>query len=223
MLKISNISKSYVQRGLVLDKLNLEIEKGSTVAITGPSGSGKTTLLNILGLLIKPDAGQVFFNDEDITLYDADKAANYRNKNIGFVFQDHLLLPHLNLLENIMLPLLADKKQAKQSEVLDYAISLMERTGILELKDKYPSQVSGGEAQRATLVRALINKPKLLLADEPTGSLDAENAELLTKLLLELNKDLGTSLIVVTHSELLASKMGKQIQLDKAVYSKQSV
>lgn len=223
MLKISNISKSYVQRGLVLDKLNLEIEKGSTVAITGPSGSGKTTLLNILGLLIKPDAGQVFFNGDDITQYDADKGANYRNKNIGFVFQDHLLLPHLSLIENIMLPLLADKKQANQSEVLAYANSLMERTGILDLKDKYPAQVSGGEAQRVALVRALINKPKLLLADEPTGSLDAENAELLTKLLLELNKDLGTTLIVVTHSELLASKMGKQIQLDKAVYSNHSV
>lgn len=218
MLKINNISKSYLQRGIVLDNLNLEIEESCSLAITGPSGSGKTTLLNIIGMLTKPDKGEVFFNGEDISKLDADQAAFYRNRKIGFIFQDHLLLPHLTIFENITLPLLANKESKKDSaEASKYAISLMEKTGILELKNKFPGQVSGGEAQRATLVRALINKPDLLLADEPTGSLDSDNAELMANILVDLNKELGTTLIVVTHSESLASKMQKKMTIEKGV------
>lgn len=218
MLKINNISKSYLQRGIVLDNLNLEIEESCSLAITGPSGSGKTTLLNIIGMLTKPDKGEVFFNGEDISKLDADQAAFYRNRKIGFIFQDHLLLPHLTIFENITLPLLANKESKKDSaEASKYAISLMEKTGILELKNKFPGQVSGGEAQRATLVRALINKPDLLLADEPTGSLDSDNAELMANILVDLNKELGTTLIVVTHSESLASKMQKIMTIEKGV------
>ncbi|MDA3906628.1 MAG: ABC transporter ATP-binding protein [Bacteroidales bacterium] len=218
MLKIRNISKSYIQRGLVLDNLNLEIKESCSLAITGPSGSGKTTLLNIIGMLTKPDKGEVFFNGHDITKLDADSAAFYRNRKIGFIFQDHLLLPHLTIFENIMLPLLANKESRKSSEdASKYAISLMDKTGIIDLKNKFPGQVSGGEAQRATLVRALINKPDLILADEPTGSLDSDNAELMATILVELNKELGTTLIVVTHSDSLASKMQKRMQIDKGV------
>jgi len=218
MLKISNLSKSYLQRGVVLDNLNLEIEESCSLAITGPSGSGKTTLLNIIGMLVKPDQGEVLFNGEDITKLDADRAAFYRNRKIGFIFQDHLLLPHLTIFENIMLPLLALKESSKNSkEASEYALALMKRTGILEIKNKFPVQVSGGEAQRATLVRALINKPDLLLADEPTGSLDTDNADLMAEILVELNKELGTTLIVVTHSENLASKMQKKMRIEKGV------
>ncbi|MBN2236165.1 MAG: ABC transporter ATP-binding protein [Bacteroidales bacterium] len=218
MLKIKEISKSYMQRGVVLNKLNLEIRRGSSVAITGPSGSGKTTLLNIIGLLTKADEGKVFFHDQEISHYSADDAAEYRNKKIGFIFQDHLLLSYLTVYENIMLPLMADKHAGKRSsEASDYALTLMEKTGISNLKNKFPAEISGGEAQRATLVRALINKPEIILADEPTGSLDAVNAEMLTQILVDLNKELGTTLVVVTHSEKLAKRMQKKMRIEKGI------
>lgn len=218
MLKISNLSKSYPQRGLVLDNLDLEIIEKCSLAITGPSGSGKTTLLNIIGGLLLPDSGKVFFKDSDISLFTTDEAAAYRNNNVGFVFQDHLLMPHLTVIENICLPLLASLKNKRNNvNSIDYALSLMEKTGILELKNKFPSQISGGEAQRATLVRALINKPSLILADEPTGSLDSANSEVLADVLTDLNKELGTTLIVVTHSKNLAAKMQKQLHIEKGI------
>ncbi|MBC8320867.1 MAG: ABC transporter ATP-binding protein [Bacteroidetes bacterium] len=218
MIKINKLSKSYQQRGQVLDNLDLEIKESCSLAITGPSGSGKTTLLNIIGMLTVPDKGEVFFNGEDITKLDADRAAYYRSRKIGFIFQDHLLLPHLTIYENILLPLLANKESNNsKNEASKYALTLMERTGIVEIKNKFPWQVSGGEAQRATLVRALINKPELLLADEPTGSLDEDNAMLMANILVDLNKELGTTLIVVTHSENLASKMQKKMHIEKGV------
>jgi len=214
MLKLNEISKSFPQRGSVLDELSLEVKKGETLAVTGPSGSGKTTLLNIIGLLDRPDKGSVFFNEKEITGFDHDEAAAFRRNNIGFVFQDHLLLPHLNIIENILLPTLAGVKNEKKTENIDkYIDKLMERTGIIELKNKFPWQVSGGEAQRATLVRALVNKPALLLADEPTGSLDAGNADELAELLLEMNSITGTTVIAVTHSIALAEKMQRTLQL----------
>ena len=208
MLKLTNISKSFIQRGIVLNNLDLEVQKGDSIAITGPSGSGKTTLMNIIGLLDKPDTGEVIYNDEKITNLDPVKAAFYRNKNIGFVFQDHLLLPHLTVQENIYLPLLASKKRKYNPVEKDkYIHSLMENTGIVELKNKFPYQISGGEAQRVTLIRALSNEPELLLADEPTGSLDSENADILGNLLVEMNNKLQITLLVVTHSTKLATKM----------------
>jgi len=208
MLILTNISKSFIQRGIVLNNLHLEVKKGDSIAITGPSGSGKTTLMNIIGLLDKPDTGEVIYNDKVITNLNPDQAAHYRNKNIGFVFQDHLLLPHLTVLENICLPLLASKKRKYNlAEKEKYILSLMDNTGITELKNKFPYHISGGEAQRVTLIRALSNKPELLLADEPTGSLDAENADILGDLMVEMNKKLHITLIVVTHSMKLAEKM----------------
>lgn len=214
MLSIKNISKSYIQRGQVLDKLCLEVNEGDSVAIMGPSGSGKTTLMNIIGLLDKPDTGEIIFKGESTGKFSDDDSAGYRNKNIGFVFQDHLLLPYLTVSENIFLPLLASGHSPEEYSVKEKFIAeLMEKTGIADLKDKYPATISGGEAQRVSLVRALVNKPSILLADEPTGSLDSKNAENLGILLLEMNRTYGITIILATHSSDLAKKMSKTLHL----------
>lgn len=216
MLYLNNITRSFPQRGVVLDKLSLEIAEGDSVAVTGPSGSGKTTLLNIIGLLDRPDSGEVVFRGESVSGYDAGRSAAYRNRNIGFVFQDHLLLPYLTVRENILLPLLANPGDMGIRDVsCKYAEELMERTGISPLQDKYPFSISGGEAQRVTLVRALVNKPALLLADEPTGSLDRNNAGILGRLLVELNAETGVTIILATHSLSLAGKMKNQMVLSE--------
>jgi ABC-type antimicrobial peptide transport system, ATPase component len=215
MLRLTGISKSFLQRGIVLNNLNLEINEGDSIAITGPSGSGKTTLMNIIGLLDRPDSGDIVFREKSILGYSADDSAIYRNLNVGFVFQDHLLLPYLTVQENIMLPLFAriiSDDEYSEKEV--FAQMLMSETGIDSIKDKYPFHISGGEAQRVSLVRALINKPSLLLADEPTGSLDSANANLLGDLLVKMNKDLGITLLVTTHSQKLASKMKFHMKLE---------
>jgi lipoprotein-releasing system ATP-binding protein len=216
MLSIKNISKSYIQRGQVLNNLCLEVNEGDSVAIMGPSGSGKTTLMNIIGLLDKPDSGEIKFRGSSIADYTDNESATYRNRNIGFVFQDHLLLPHLTVSENIFLPLLAanysiDELAAKERHV----ISLMKKSGISDLADKYPFNISGGEAQRVALVRALVNNPSILLADEPTGSLDSKNADILGELLLEMNKEYGMILILATHSADLAKKISRILRLEE--------
>ncbi len=216
MLELKSISKSFPGRGTVLDKLSLEILRGETLAIAGPSGSGKTTLLNIIGLLDSPDNGNIIFNNNDISNYGTEEAAAFRRDNIGFVFQEHHLLAHLTISENISLPLLAGKKTFDElietEKRVDY---LLNKTGIEKTRDKFPWQVSGGEAQRATLVRALVNSPSLLLADEPTGSLDARNSDELADLLLELNRETGITIIAVTHSAKLAGKLGKILLLEE--------
>jgi len=214
MLRLESITKSFIRRGLVLDNLDLIVNEGDSIAVTGPSGSGKTTLMNIIGLLDRPDSGEVLFGDRSVLGFNPDESALYRNKNIGFVFQDHLLLPHLTVRENIYLPLFAhDISIEEYDEKREYGVQLMEKTGITDLADKHPFQISGGEAQRVTLVRSLINKPSLLLADEPTGSLDSKNAGLLGDLLVRLNKETGTALIVATHSVDLAAKMRLHLKL----------
>lgn len=216
MLLINEITKSFIQRGLVLDSLSLEVKEGETVAIMGPSGSGKTTLMNIMGLLDKPDSGEIIFNGSDIAHFTEDESAGYRNRNIGFVFQEHLLVPYLTVSENILLPLLASEHLHEELSLKEQnSKSLMEKTGISDLKDKYPFNISGGEAQRVALVRALVNNPSILLADEPTGSLDAKNAENMGNLLLEMNKDYGITIILATHSFDLAKKMAKIMRLEE--------
>jgi ABC-type lipoprotein export system ATPase subunit len=215
MLRLENISKSFVQRGKVLDGLCFTVSEGDSVAVTGPSGSGKTTLLNIIGALDRPDSGDVIFRERSILGLTADESALYRNRNIGFIFQEHLLLPHLTVGENILLPLSAHSLTVSEYNSKEqHAGFLMERTGTSSLADKYPFQISGGEAQRVTLVRALVNKPDLLLADEPTGSLDARNADLLGTLLSEMNRELGITLIVATHSPDMALKMKQHYRLE---------
>ena len=216
MLQVTSISKSFHQRGVVLNELDLTVNEGDAVSISGPSGSGKTTLLNIIGLLDKPDSGKIIFRDRPVLEFDQEASALYRNRNIGFVFQDHLLLPYLTVKENILLPLLASKTdEAGYMEKADDSMKMMERIGIKDIAGKYPYQISGGEAQRATLVRALVNKPSLLLADEPTGSLDQHNADRLGDLLLQLNADYGIALILATHSLELAAKMKVRYNLSE--------
>jgi ABC-type lipoprotein export system ATPase subunit len=182
----------------------------------GPSGSGKTTLMNIIGLLDKPDDGEVIFSGTSIGNFTENESADYRNLNIGIVFQEHLLLPYLTVSENIFLPLLALKHSQEELSVKEqYLDRLMEKTGISDLKDKYPLRISGGEAQRVALVRALANNPSVLLADEPTGSLDAKNAEKMGELLLEMNREYDITIILATHSFDLAKKMSKILSLDE--------
>jgi lipoprotein-releasing system ATP-binding protein len=216
MLNINNISKSFILRGIVLDKLCLEVNEGETIAIMGPSGSGKTTLMNIIGLLDKPDSGEISFRGASIADFTEDESADYRNHNIGFVFQEHLLLPYLTVAENIQLPLLASTYSLEELSVKEsYLKRLMEKAGIFDLKSKYPSRISGGESQRVALVRALANNPSILLADEPTGSLDAKNAANLGELLLEMNREFGITILLATHSSDLANRMSKILHLDQ--------
>lgn len=215
MISIEKVSRSFLQRGQVLNELTLHVNERDSISIMGPSGSGKTTLLNIIGSLDKPDSGKVSFRGNNIGDFDQDASASYRNKNIGFVFQDHMLLPHLTVSENIHLPLLAAKLNSEELHARkDHIRELMTRTGITGLVDKHPFQISGGEAQRVALVRALANKPSVLLADEPTGSLDAANAEIMGDLLVELNSILGITIILATHSAGLSEKMDRQLRLE---------
>ena len=208
MIKLQNIVKGFPVRGMVLDGLSFTAPAGSSVAVTGPSGSGKTTLLNIIGMLERADSGSILFEGHDISTLTGDAAAGFRHRNVGFIFQEHLLLSHLTIRENIFLPFLAGGSDAAISDATEAHIAaLAERTGITGILDKYPFTVSGGEAQRAAFVRALANKPALLLADEPTGSLDRKNADRLGELLAELNRESGSTLIVVSHSERLAATL----------------
>jgi ABC-type lipoprotein export system ATPase subunit len=218
LLKLENVSKGFGDRAdqshhTVLDNLSLEVEKGERIAILGPSGSGKTTLLNLIGGLDYPDTGSVQFQGEDITGYSALEMDHFRNKNIGFVFQFHHLLPQCTLIENILVPTLVDRDKLVRGQKHDRAGELMKRVGIWEYRNKMPGKLSGGECQRAAVVRAMINNPFLLLADEPTGALDRENVEKMADLLLDLNQEDGLTLLVVTHSADLAKRMGKTLEL----------
>ena len=217
-IELSNIYKSYflavakVEQA-VLKGVSFQIEQGESLAIIGPSGSGKTTLLNLLGTLDTADQGQLTFDGQSIDAYSPKKLALFRNQEIGFVFQTHHLLPQLNVLENVMLPTLAfgNKKARNQSENL--ALKWLDKVGLSDKIDKLPAQLSGGECQRVAVVRALVNQPKLILADEPTGSLDQESADQLSKLLLQISQEEKVSLVVVTHSEKLANKMQRVLEL----------
>lgn len=216
MLLLKQISKSYPSGSSlrkVLDNLSLEIHKGETIAIVGPSGSGKTTLLNIIGTLDNADSGEAAFEGVDLMKMDSTQLPAFRNRKIGMVFQLHHLLPQCTLWENVLIPTLPLKP--KNGEAEQRAEALLKRTGIWEQRFQKPAELSGGECQRAAVVRALINQPSLILADEPTGALDHENAMKLTELLLELNQEQGTALIVVTHSIELASKMGKVYRIEE--------
>ncbi len=214
MLSVRNISRSFVQRGVVLDDLTLDVKEGDSISVMGPSGSGKTTLLNIIGLLDRPEKGSVIFKGKNIGEFSEDESAAYRNRNIGFVFQEHMLLPHLTVYENAALPLRASKlSPGEQHDREEHISLLLEKTGIKSLSEKYPYQISGGEAQRVALVRALANKPSILLADEPTGSLDSGNAEIMGNLLVELNRTFGITIILATHSFELSGKMERQLKL----------
>ena len=211
ILRLKNISKGYGDPlksnfRKVLNGLNLEVSINQKIAISGPSGSGKTTLLNLIGTLDLPDTGEILFNEENITGYSQEKLAYFRNRKIGFIFQMHHLLPQCTLWENVLLPVLPLKKVVGREEK-DWAEHLLRKVGIWEQRYQKPSQLSGGECQRTAVVRALINKPQLILADEPTGALDEQNAGHLAELLNHISSEEGVSLIVVTHSSELAAQM----------------
>ncbi len=216
MLKVKDISKTFISgsgtKRIILDELNLELNAGEKVAILGPSGSGKTTLLNLIGTLDRPDSGEIHLNDEPVFKQNDKELAAFRNKSIGFIFQLHHLLPQLSLVENILVPILAQQSKIKKGQ-LAFADQLIQSLGLEEVKHQKPSQLSGGECQRAAVARALINQPNLLLADEPTGALDQKTSNQLTELILQLNETKNTAMIVVTHSMSLAKKMDKVYQL----------
>lgn len=217
MLTLTNIVKGFGTPGThdyhkVLDGLSLEINKGNTVAITGPSGSGKSTLFNIIGSLDKADGGELMFNGTDIAKYTAKEAEQFRNKHLGFVFQLHHLLPQCTVLENILIPTLPNK-QAGNS--LERAEAMIKDLGLWERRNDKPNTLSGGECQRTAVIRALINEPSLILADEPTGALDEDNALALMDLLLDIRRIKNTTLLVITHSDEIANRMDKVFQLRK--------
>ena len=212
--ELQAVTKSYpLMETRVLNEVSLQVPPNCSIAITGPSGSGKSTLLNILGTLDSPDSGKLILNGTQADYADNQIISKIRNRFIGFVFQSHHLLPQLTLLENIQLPLLPIADSGEKQQAMERGIALMKRIGLSEKLNSRPSQASVGECQRTALVRALVNSPKLLLADEPTGSLDSENADNLINLLLELQKEQGFSMVVVTHSMEIASKLQIVYQL----------
>jgi ABC-type lipoprotein export system ATPase subunit len=216
LLKISNVTHRYDSGAGPLDVLkgvSLEIARGESLAIIGPSGSGKSTLLNIIGTLDRPTAGEVVLDGQDLNRLNDLQLAEVRNRRIGFIFQAHHLLPQCTVLENVLVPTLASGSRASRNGAPERAERLLKRVGLGERATHRPGQLSGGERQRVAVVRALINQPQLLLADEPTGALDRASAGQLAQLLLELNREEGVTLIVVTHALDLARKMGRVFEL----------
>lgn len=217
MLQLKNITKSYGEPGAssyhtVLNKLSFTIGKGEKVAVVGPSGCGKTTFLNIAGALDIPDKGEIYFDGNAITDFTKNGMAEFRNRQLGFIFQMHHLLPQLSLIENVMLPLIPHSKNVEKEDK-EWAGHLLNKAGIWEQRNQKPAELSGGECQRTAVVRSLINKPKLILADEPTGALDEKNAENISSLLLSLSEEQNTSLVIVTHSRILSARMDKSYTL----------
>jgi lipoprotein-releasing system ATP-binding protein len=216
LLQLQNIVKGYGEPGThsyraVLKDLNFELKQGEKVAIIGPSGSGKTTLLNLIGTLDVPDSGEIYFAGKNITGFSKKELAVFRNMHLGFIFQLHHLMPQLTLWENILLPLLPQSKILKEQK--EWAEYLIQKVGIWKQRNQKPAEMSGGECQRTAVVRALINKPELILADEPTGALDEENAQSLSDLLIRLSNEEKVTLVTVTHSAQLAGKMDKKYVL----------
>lgn len=212
ILSVENLNMNYISGGKalsVLQSININIEEGETVAITGPSGSGKTTLMGLCAALDNPSSGEISLLGTRLSPLTEDERAKLRNKYVGFIFQNFQLMPSLTALENVMLPLELQGVKGAEKE----ALSLLERVGLKDRTTHYPSQLSGGEQQRVALARAFINKPKILFADEPTGNLDGDTGATVESLMFDLNKDFGTTLIIVTHNPDLASKTGRIIQL----------
>lgn len=218
LLELENIVKHYDGAAsggavAVLSGLQLSITRGESVAIIGPSGSGKSTLLNIIGTLDRPTSGRIALNGQELGQLDERQLAAFRNRQIGFVFQSHHLLPHCSVLENVLVPTLACSDAAVLLDAPVRARKLLDRVGLGARLEHRPGELSGGERQRVAVVRALINNPPLLLADEPTGALDRAAAQSLAQLLLDLNREDGVTLIVVTHALDLAHRLSRVLEL----------
>jgi len=219
LLELSHIIRSFKNgssglKRIVLDDISLSIETGDSVAIVGPSGSGKSTLLNIMGTLDSPDSGVVKFKGAGISNLKERELAKIRNTHIGFVFQLHYLLPQLNLLENILVPVIPSNSRTKYKAAEKRALEFLKLVGLQDRIKQYPGQMSVGECQRAAVVRALIGEPELILADEPTGSLDHKSALQMGDLLKEINNKFSVALVVVTHSMELAQRMNTMYHLE---------
>ena len=210
MIQLHGITKSFGSLQ-VLRGIDLQVNRGEVVAIVGPSGAGKTTLLQIMGTLDRPDEGEVIIDGENVSRLSATKIAHFRNKNIGFVFQFHQLLPEFTALENVMIPALiggTSKKEARQraQELLDFM-------GLADRAEHKPNQLSGGEKQRVAVARALVNHPAVVFADEPSGSLDTHNKEELHRLFFDLRDRMGQTFVIVTHDEARASQTDRTIHM----------
>lgn len=210
MIKIDNITKSFGTLK-VLNGVNLEISRGEVVSIVGPSGAGKTTLLQLIGALDTPDGGSILFNGEDICRMNRSRLAAFRGKHIGFVFQFHQLLPEFTALENVMIPALIAGTNRVEAE--KRAAELLELMGLSSRAEHKPSQLSGGENQRVAVARALVNRPDVVLADEPSGSLDTHNKEELHRLFFDLRDRFGQTFVIVTHDEKLATLTDRTIRM----------
>lgn len=212
MLEVKNLTKTYQSANkelTVLEGINFKIEPGATFSIIGPSGSGKTTLLGLCAGLDRATSGSVSLNGVLMDNLNEDERAALRNKYVGFIFQNFQLIPTLTALENVMVPM----ELKKESGAAKKAMALLERVGLAERHDHYPTQLSGGEQQRVSLARAFSNSPKILFADEPTGNLDEETGQKVEQLLFDLNRDMGTTLVLVTHDGDLAAKTQHVLKL----------
>ena len=224
MLELVHVTKKYpspVETGsvCVLNDISLKVNDGQSLVIVGPSGSGKSTLLNIIGALDRPTEGQVIFDGKNLSELDDNKLAGIRNHEIGFVFQLHHLLPQCTVLENVLIPTLTDKSRFSKKDVQGRAADLLERVGLKDFLQYRPGELSGGQRQRVAVVRALINRPKLLLADEPTGSLDKAASQNVAQILVDLNHIEQVTLIAVTHSIELAERIGNVMELNDGLLS----
>ncbi len=214
ILSVKNVWKAYYLHGKRIDVLqgvSLEIERGELVSLIGASGAGKSTSLHVLGTLDAPAAGEIVFDGRNVLALNDAEVAEFRNRTIGFVFQSHYLLPEFTALENVAMPAFIQRRD--RTESLKYAKELLERVGLGHRMEHRPGELSGGEAQRVALARALVLKPPLLFADEPTGNLDPATGEGIHQLLREVNRDLGTTALVVTHNEQLAASMPTRLRL----------
>jgi lipoprotein-releasing system ATP-binding protein len=214
-LLVENVTKEFPTRGeplVVLKGASLALSAGETLAVLGPSGSGKSTLLYIIGTLDRATSGRIELQGHDITRLAEPQLADFRNRRIGFVFQDHYLLPQCSVLENVLVPTIANG--AAQPQAIDRAKALLDRVGLSQRLDHRPAELSGGERQRAAIARALIHSPTLLLADEPTGNLDRTSAAAVGRLLLDMQRTENTMLVVVTHSQELASLFERRMEID---------
>jgi putative ABC transport system ATP-binding protein len=212
ILSLDHVSKTYDgagQRLTVLDNVSLAVEEGSTLAVIGPSGSGKTTLLGLCAGLDRASTGRIELSGVRLDNLDEDARARVRNRYVGFIFQNFQLLPTLTALENVMVPL----ELRGERGIRDRALELLDKVGLSERVHHYPSQLSGGEQQRVSLARAFSNRPRILFADEPTGNLDAETSARIEDLMFTLNREAGTTLVVVTHNAELAARTGRIVRL----------
>ena len=218
ILKVRNLTRTYVENKVstaVLKGINLDIEAGKITAVTGKSGSGKSTLLHILGTLDKPTSGEIIFKGQDLTTLSNDAKAAFRNKNLGFIYQFHYLLGDFTALENVMLPSLIGGSSEKEAK--EKALKIMEQVGLKDRVDFHPGELSGGQRQRVAIARALCHDPDLILADEPTGNLDAANAASVFELFSTLVKEKKTTVIMVTHDETLATLCDRKVVIKDGV------